>query len=584
MVYTEILDSDKQALQDGSAAILTKIIISPGEEDEIVLTESDAVKTWEYTEDRYVEETSSFIGEFISREVTGELQNISDDFNIENKIIEVQFGVMTFAEKDTVLTDEDGNELITESGSNELMRDADRINIKNYTVVDTNWYTLGTFNIMEPEDDEVADNTKFDAMDNAVLFNQEFDADYTDETFTTSFNDAIANEDYFTLKELAQYTCAQVGVTFGNATFSHSTDLVTTNQFTGGDSCRDVMKAISKSAFGWCAMGWDNMCYIEEPSVDYENISEYDVITSDHYYELTDKKEKFGPVNRVVIGMEDIQGQDASISDNESIEEIGVNELDIFDNPLTYTQELRDAAIVGADKLFGLEYIPFETETLGQPWLKAKNPVAITDMEGNIKYSYPFHLVIKYSGHIRTDVAAVSKSKAEERLQYDDSLYKELRKLGIIVDRAEGVIREFSTRLTTDEATLQQIETNYERTVTDTYSKEEIRKIVSGVGVDGTVVTSVQTNSATFDENGMTYDRLNAPTKTTINEVGVNVKDANNKSVQFSGYVDSSNTDYADYVGQTIVGTDNIIVNKYLNIGTHSRIQDYKNGTGIFIR
>ena len=168
-------------------------------------------------------------------------------------------------------------------------------------------------------------------------------------------------------------------------------------------------------------------------------------------------------------------------------------------------------------------------------------------------------------------------------MQYDDSVYREIRKLGIIVNKAEGIITEFNTRLTTDEATLQQIETTYERTDSDTYSKEEIRKIVSGVGVDGTVVTSVQTNSATLNEDGMTYDRTNAPTRTTINEV-VNVKDANNNSVQFSGYVDSANTDYADYVGQTIVGTDNIIVKKYLNIGTHSRLQDYKNGTGIFIR
>ena len=221
MIYTEILDSDKEALQRGSAAILTKIIISPGTSEETVLTESDAVKSWEYNDERYIEETSSFIGEFIARELTGELQNISDDFNIEDKIIELQMGIVTFAEKTSILTTENGLAIVTEDDENELMRDADRINIKNYTIVDENWYSLGTFNVLEPEDDEVVDNTKFNALDMTVLFNVPFDADYTDETFTTSFNDSIENENYFTASELAQYTCAQVGIELATLYFTH---------------------------------------------------------------------------------------------------------------------------------------------------------------------------------------------------------------------------------------------------------------------------------------------------------------------------------------------------------------------------
>ncbi|MBQ6628624.1 MAG: hypothetical protein IJH65_07360, partial [Methanobrevibacter sp.] len=119
---------------------------------------------------------------------------------------------------------------------------------------------------------------------------------------------------------------------------------------------------------------------------------------------------------------------------------------------------------------------------------------------------------------------------------------------------------------------------------TDTYTKTEIQQIANGTGVNGVKVSAVISESGTFDIDGMTYEKTGAPTKTTINEVGINTKDNDNKSLLFAGYVDDNNTDYADYVNQTIVGTDNIIVRNYLNIGAHSRIQDYGNGSGIFVR
>jgi RecA/RadA recombinase len=84
----------------------------------------------------------------------------------------------------------------------------------------------------------------------------------------------------------------------------------------------------------------------------------------------------------------------------------------------------------------------------------------------------------------------------------------------------------------------------------------------------------------------MHYEKTNAKTKTTINEVGVNVQDAtgsSSKSLLFAGYVDDENTQFEAYRNQTIVGTDNIVVREFLVIGENSRIQDYEDGGGIFI-
>ena len=559
MIYTEILPSDKQALINGSAIILSKIIVPTNDPlNPTILTEANGIKDWEYSDERFIEDTSSFIGEFIARELKGHLQDMTYTFDHnpynKNNTIELRLGIVSLT---------------------------NGVTIHNYTDNNVHWYSLGTFTIMEPTDDGVKDDTAFECLDITTWFNKEFNADYTNANFPVSFRDAIVNKDFFTALELAQYTCEQCSVVFGNLSFTNSEQLITDNQFTGGDSCRDVMKALSKLAYGYCEIGWDDKCYIKEMDMDYENILATETITPDNYYSLKTTNEVFGPVNQIRVGNEYIEGQDGVNRDETSIAENGLWTLDIMDNPILYTQELRDANAEDADVLFGLNFMQFETETIGHAWFKANKPIVITDMNGDDHISYPFNLTIKYNGHIKTTIRAPMKTMVERAESYNTSLLKEIRKLGITVNRQAGLISTLnSTTLKTGD--LDEITREYEELISDTYRKEEIRKIVTGVGVDGTVVTKVETNSGTFDENGMTYERLGAKTSTTINEVGVDVKDSNGNSIQFAGYVDDNNQKYSDYHGQTIVGTDNIIVNRYLDIGAHTRIQDYKNGTALY--
>ncbi len=122
-----------------------------------------------------------------------------------------------------------------------------------------------------------------------------------------------------------------------------------------------------------------------------------------------------------------------------------------------------------------------------------------------------------------------------------------------------------------------ELETSVNRIQTNTYTKEEITTKLT----DGSV-TKVHTISGTFDENGMTYEKTNANTKTTINEIGINVKDRTNNSILFAGYVDENNTQYSDYEGQTLVATENMIVTNYFVTPGKSRFQEYDDGTGIF--
>lgn len=578
---TEITDADKRALKDGSGVIKTRLIVKAEKNlPEIILTEEDSVKTWDINEERYVP-NNGFIGQYVARELSGELQNISDDFNIENRTIQVCMGIVQLGSRFQYLSTENNDVIVTENGdmliANELPEDI------------TTWYTLGSFIVTEPTDDEVNDNTKFNAMDYTVLLNMDFNPNYVSMTYPQSFTTLIAKGQYPTALWLAKYTCEQANLTFKSTSFTNSDFLITTNQFTGGESCRDVLKAISQLAYGWCRTGWDDGVYIDEPQTNSvvmldSDTDNFNTITYDDYFSLKTQKNTFGPVNRVVIGMKDVEGENVYVEDIDSITTNGLCELDIWDNPITYTQELRESVKEQARKLLGLYYTPIETETKGDPWLKANEPLIVKDMENRSKQTFPLNKTIKYSGHIRTPLSSPADTLTYQSTVYNDSLYKNIRDVRIQVNKQDGVINIINSNVQTTSDGLLKLENRVAKEITETYSKTQIQKILSGVGEDGTKVSSVTTTSGTFDENGLTIEKtestddseVKSRTKTNLNSNGMIIYDTRGATEEELLVVNSDG----------VVGK-NITVKTYLIIGGYSRVEDYThtdgtNGTGVF--
>lgn len=570
---TEITDADKRALKDGSGVIKTRLIVKAEKNlPEIILTEEDSVKTWDINEERYVP-NNGFIGQYVARELSGELQNISDDFNIENRTIQVCMGIVQLGSRFQYLSTESNDIIVTENGdmliANELPEDI------------TTWYTLGSFIVTEPTDDEVNDNTKFNAMDYTVLLNMDFNPNYVSMTYPQSFTTLIAKGQYPTALWLAKYTCEQANLTFKSTSFTNSDFLITTNQFTGGESCRDVLKAISQLAYGWCRTGWDDGVYIDEPQTNSvvmldSDTDNFNTITYDDYFSLKTQKNTFGPVNRVVIGMKDVEGENVYVEDIDSITTNGLCELDIWDNPITYTQELRESVKKQARKLLGLYYTPIETETKGDPWLKANEPLIVKDMENRSKQTFPLNKTIKYSGHIRTPLSSPADTLTYQSTVYNDSLYKNIRDVRIQVNKQDGIINIINSNVQTTSDGLSALEKRFSTEITDSYSKTEIQEIISGTAPDGTKVSSVTTTAGTFDKNGLTIEQTNATTKTNVNANGMVIYDTSGSGEDELLVVDSDG----------VIGK-NMTVRTYLTIGSHSRVEDYThtdgtNGTGVF--
>ena len=405
-------NTDKQGLRNSTVAIKSKIIVkATSDKPEIVLTDNNSIKDWEYTDDRYVPQ-QGFIGQFVARTLSGNLQDISDDFNIENREIELQLGIVHLGEDS-----------------------------------EPSWYSLGNFLITNPEGDEVRDNTRFEAMDYTKLFNKTFDGSYTDTLFTTSYNTKMENKETVTALWLAQYVCAQVNIELGNTDFVNSDYVIDINPFRNNETCRDVIKEVAKLAYSWVRIDWDNKCYIDFSVKENSSVDEYDIFTSDHYYTLETKKEKYGPINNVVVGMSNVDGESHSNPDNNSITQNGEHSIYIYDNPLTYTFEHRERANEKGNCLFGLSYAHITCETIGFPWLRGNELISILDMENNPIYTYPFNKKITFNGHIKSTIDSMGESEVEETLAYESNVVKNARNAFINVNKQEGEIQILSQNI-----------------------------------------------------------------------------------------------------------------------------------------
>ena len=497
------------------------------------LTEENSVKDWAISDDRYVE-NNGVIGQFVARDISGNLQNISDNFNIENKRVQVQMGISQF---------------------------------KSST---TNWYSFGTFIIMKPSDDEVSDNTKYNGYDLATLFNIDFNADFVNGQYPKSFNQMLEEQKYVTNKWLANYACAQAEVELATQDFIHNDFQVLSNQFTSGESCRDVMKYISQLAFGYCEIGWDDKCYIRTLSNDYSSFDDYHKLNYDTYYSLETQKNEYGPVNRVFCGLQDVNGQGATAIDESTIEN-GATTIDIYNNPLVMgtsleiSTQLQLQAIKGCEVLWGIKYRPITTtETIGHPWFKANEPIQVSDMENNTFITYPFNHTIKYTGHIKSEISSEGETKTEDTYGYKDSIERRINRIGINVDKANEKITIVNQKISNIDGEISTIKGQI-IDIGDTYTKSEIQDIVNGTGVDGVVVTSLETATTIFDINGMTIGRTDTPTKTNINANGMIITNANNGTELLK-------------INNSGVYSENLTARTYLNFGTHGRFEKYTVG------
>ena len=564
-------DLDKLALINNECAIKTKIILDDG----TVLTESDYIENWDYEDFRYVP-NQGFLGQFVERVVNGKLKNVDDSFALENKVIELQFAVVR----------NDGTET---------------------------WYSLGHFIVNSPSDDNVSDNTSFKAVD----VTKYFETPYVDKLSYPTTAGALAydvckqaktelgnfqatlttdttideNKQYFiydsdndvynlVIEPLLENISTYYEI---NECFTNSDFVIPNNQFVNNETCRTIMKAIGMLAYSWVRIGWDDKCYL-----DFEvnkTVSSENIITNDNYYDLTTKNEYFGEVNKVIIGMKDVDGENITLVDEESTTE-EIFEITLWDNPLTYTQELREQAIVKANKLFGLKYKPVEMTTTGNPWLIGNELLEIIDMEGNSIFTYPFDRTISYSGHIKTKIKSQAMSKTDTKYAYEgslDNLNKTIKNTQIIVNKNEQQIQSLVTETENLSDTVVELGTTmtqnkkeFEFSISDltdivNSNNENIRDEISNI--NGTLengVEKVKNSLVTININGIQVATNTSKVTSIMQNNKFAIQDNSGTDLIFIGYDEEEQRSKAEM--------DNLTVKNYFVAGYHRQEKFEPNG------
>lgn len=200
------------------------------------------------------------------------------------------------------------------------------------------------------------------------------------------------------------------------------------------------------------------------------NINEPSLEKQNDYTELVLKRNTH-PINVVSIGMSQVEGENITLRDEESIAEDGENYLTINDNPFAYTQEKREQLIVALyEKVKGFSYTAYELKGQCKPYLETGDPIWVLDADGAITSSFLFRFTYKSPNGLESEMSAPSIIKSTVEYQNVPSDLERIRRTEIIVDKQQGTIDAIIDKQTEDGSKINSLQANADET-TDTISK-----------------------------------------------------------------------------------------------------------------
>lgn len=404
-------DEVRELLLSGECTITSIVDIMTGldeTKDLITITSDDYLESWDVEDFRYVPNVG-LIGQFVQKKLS---MTVKNGFNVSN--LSNQIGFVSFVVNEAPKT-EDGKTVL---------------------------YRVGMFIFDEISKDDVKDKTTITGTDFAKIFEQKFDTIVNKISFPISAYNlakAIVENCKFDFHGIQINPISfDTSYTFNNSGFT-----IEKNPFVNGETCRDVLKYIGQLAGSWVRIGHNSKYDSEYVLIDFRKhqneLQSKNVLTNDNYYDLELNNETFGAVNKIIMGLKDVDGENVSISDA-STTNPNICEIDLWDNIITYTEELRTKAINNLKFLFGFTYTPFTTNTTGYPWLQPYDKIKLVTMDNTEIITYPFNRTISYDGHIKTKIDTIGTTTTETKYTYESPVTRGLKQTQIMVDKANQKI------------------------------------------------------------------------------------------------------------------------------------------------
>lgn len=340
--------------------------------------------------------------------------------------------------------------------------------LDNYTLLDEPYYVkigvkyadtseeyinLGKYTSTHEINEKTTKNGQITGCDNLTLLNKKYECgieDWTNKTISNVLDDV----------------CTQTGLVRGTTTFTNDDIPVKGNLFQNNETCQDVLKAILNVTLSFAVVDVDNnKLYLKW--VD-DEVS--DVFTKDDYSSL-EVNDTYGPINCLIVKLPEVDGENATRQDDESIAQNGEHQFIINDDYFLNTQELRNTYIDPLwNKINGFTYVNYKLITYtGRPYERVGTKIKIENVDGTYFTSYVLIHKFTYDGTFESIFEAPSLSIEVEKIKNSkETLQNFKRRTEISVDKINGILNFITERVS-----------NVEDNVTNnTYTKTQVNELI----------------------------------------------------------------------------------------------------------
>lgn len=311
---------------------------------------------------------------------------------------------------------------ITDKTANQL-KDKD-INFKYGLYINDafQYIDLGNFYIKDMEDDKKKEEITVTGYDRMIRFMKTFKQSELQLTYPC------------TIIRLVQKMCEVCEVGLYSTNFFNSDLVVKEDFFTAQElTYRDVLEKIAQTTLTTVFIK-ENKLYFCKPS----NIVSQQLDKS--YISNLVVKEKFGPLNALVLGRGSVEDNVESI-DEESINQNGRCEIRFDENE--FVQEQRETVIDNMfEQIKGLEYYSYEASDLGVMWLEPCDCIELGDRDGNFYKTYYLKANITLTTGISSDSEAEMPDEADTKYKVTSKAEKKTLKVERLAKKNEGLIQD----------------------------------------------------------------------------------------------------------------------------------------------
>ena len=286
-------------------------------------------------------------------------------------------------------------------------------------------------------------NYKVTRPNNEITANMSQITAYSD-LYTNLDSKYICNIDYSTgdktLSDLYVDVCNQLELTPVTTTFINSTIPITANPFTNGEKNRTVLQTITKISCSFADIDNDtnkiDLCWLSSSKT-----PDYTFYKND-YSSVEGGQVVCGPINCLIIKNSQVDDENVTIKDDESIEVNGEHSIIISEDYILHNAELRQQAINSIwNRVKGMKYVDCKLTTYyGKPFLKLGDRIRIYTGDTDYFDTYVLKHKFTFDGTFVSIIESPAMSQQEIKTKQDIGMGEALRNVQIDINKQEQKI------------------------------------------------------------------------------------------------------------------------------------------------